>query len=262
MSVDEPGTFAHDPNSQYDPDSFPNGTVNCGPTTVTNSLRFHTGRDYPINETRRLAKTTNGTGTNLAERKKMFERRGVPAEILHLSYAAMKKHLDGTRTFDLPLLMSKIPLSVRRRPFGGTHSVEALSSAVVNGVPGVYVNNPDYHRDRDGEYSRTFIPDVYLRPAYEALGSWICSPSKPRVVATRRAYKKKCRSTASVNLRSGPGTKYSVVRLVPSGYAFTSIQVETAGGSYVAGGKTRRDWLSLNYNGRLVWVARGFVKET
>lgn len=261
MGVNDLGTFAHDPNSQYDPDSAPNGSVNCGPTTVTNALKFQTGRDWPINDTRRLAKKTNGTGTNLAERKIMFGGRGVPAEILHLSYADMKRHLDGTRTFDLPILMSKIPLKIRRRPFAGTHSVEALCNAVVNGVSGVYVNNPDYHRERDFEYSRTFIPDVYLKAAYEALGSWICSPSHPRVVATRVAYKRSLKTTASVNLRSGPGTKYSVVKLVPAGFRLTSIQLEKAGGAYGAAGKTRTDWLSLNYAGRLVWVARAFTKE-
>lgn len=261
MAVNDLGTFAHDPNSQYDPDSFPNGNVNCGPTTVTNSLKFQTGRDWPINETRRLATPVNGTGTNLAQRKIMFGKRGVPAEILHLSYADMKKRLDGTRTFDLPLLMSKIPLSVRRRPFAGSHSVEALCNAVVNGVSGVYVNNPDYHRARDFEYSRTFIPDQYLKAAYEAMGSWICIPASARVVPTRLAYKRSCKTTAGVNLRSGPGTQYSVVKLVPVGLAFTSIQLERAGGAYVAAGKSRRDWLSFNYGGRLVWVARAFTRE-
>lgn len=259
MSIDH-GTFAHVPNSQYDPDSAPNQNVNCGPTTVTNALKFHLGRDFPINETRRLATTANGTGTSASARKTMFDKRGVPAEVTHLSYVDMKRRLDGTRTFDIALLMSKIPLSIRKRPFGGTHSVEGLCAAVVGGVPGVYVNNPDFHVAR-GESSRRFIPDVYLRAAYEALGGWCVIPLKARAVSTRSAYKRRCKATSSVHLRSGPGTNFSSVRMVPSGFPFTSIQLERAGGSYVSAGHARRDWLSFNYNGRLVWVARGFTKE-
>lgn len=254
------GTFAHDPNSQYDSDSAPNQNVNCGPTTVTNFLKFQTGRDWPINDTRRLATTVDGTGTSLAQRKTMSDKRGVPAEILHLSYAGLKSRLDGTRTLDLPLLMSKIPLSIRKRPFSGSHSVEALVAGVVNGVPGVWVNNPDYHRGL--QPSRYFFPDQYLKPAWEALGSWVCRPQAARVVPTRIAYKRTFQTLATVNLRTGPGTQYSSFILVPAGRTYTSIQLEKAGGSYEAYGVTRRDWLSLSFNGHLLWVARGFVRES
>lgn len=252
-------TTQHPPNSQYDADSAPNQPYNCGPTTVTNSVKFMLDRDFGIEATRNLATSRNGNGTSTSERKIMFDKRGVPADVLKLSVGEVKAKLNGKKTFDMALLMSKIPLSVRKRPFPGSHSVEAIAKGIRNGEPGIWVNNPDFHRDR-GEASRYFYPDRYWIPAYLALGGWCVVPEKDKVISTRSAYVRKLRTTASVNARSGPSTKHSVVRLLISGYVFTSIQRETAGGAYVADGKTRRDWVSFNLNGRLVWVALGYTK--
>lgn len=251
---------AHAANSQYDDDSAPNEAWNCGPTTVTNVIRYQKGVDYPINATRRLATSSYHTGTNLSERKVMFEKRGVAASIHHLAYSDMKRRLDGTRTIELPVLMSEIPLSVRGRPFPGSHSVEALCNAVVNGVSGVYINNPDFHEERH-ERSRYFIPDRYLKQAYDALGSFCTIPDHSRVMPSRVRYVRKCRTTATVRLRSGPSTKHSIVHTAPHGFSFTSLQLEKIGGTYLVDGRTHRDWLSLNYQGRVVWVARGYTKE-
>lgn len=252
-------TVAHPANSQYDDDSAPNKNYNCGPTTITNVIIYQNGRDYGIEATRNLATSRNGTGTTLAERKLMLERRGVPATRHNVSFATLKTMLNGTRTYDVALLMSKIPLSIRKRPFAGSHSVEALSNGVVNGVSGIYVYNPDYRRDKDS--ARYFYPDRYFREAYEALGRWSVGPTYQRVVPTRKAYVRSHKTTAGVNLRTGPGTAYKSIKVVAAGFAFRSIQIETKGGKYVANGATRTDWLSLNYDGRLVWVARGFTKE-
>ena len=252
-------TTQHPPNSQYDPDSDPNEAYNCGPTTVTNSVKFMVDKDYGIEATRNLATSRNGSGTTTSERKIMFDRRGVPADVLHLSPSEVKVKLNGKKTFDLALLMSKIPLSIRKRPFPGSHSVEAIAKGTKNGEPGIWVNNPDFHRDR-GEPSRYFYPDRYWIPAYQALGGWCVVPRKDKVFTTRTSYVRKLKTTAGVNARSGPSTKHSIVKVLPAGYAFTSIQRETAGGTYVAGGQTRRDWVSFNLNGRLVWVAQGYTK--
>lgn len=258
MAVDEPGTLAHIPNSQYDADSAPNQNVNCGPTTVTNSLKFHLRKDFAINATRRLATSSNGVGTTISQRKTMFDKRGVPADVHKLSYSAMKARLDGTRTFDIALLMSLIPITIRRRPFPGSHSVEALTAGVVSGVPGIYVNNPDFHADRD-QKSRTFIPDRYLKPAFDALGGYAVIPRKARVMPTRYPYRRSMATTAIVNARSGPGTNFSRVRTLAKGYRFTSTYLETAGGWY--DNRTRRDWVALVVGGKTVWVARKYTRE-
>jgi hypothetical protein len=247
-------------NSQYDADSAPNQNYNCGPTTVTNIVRFHRDRDFRINDTRRLATSRNYTGTTTSERRTMAERRGVPAEVRHLTAAQVKSLLNGRRAIDLALLMGKIPLSIRKRPFAGSHSVLGIERAVKDGVTGIIVYNPDYHRDRD-QPSRYFYPDKYWVPAFTALGGWAVVPENQKVIVTRIAYRRKLRTTAGVNLRSGPGTQYTRRATVPAGFTFTSVQLEKAGGAYKVGATTRRDWLSLSYNGRLVWVARGFCRE-
>lgn len=253
-------TLQHPPNSQYDPDSAPDQNFNCGPTTVTNVSKFYRDRDFGIEETRRLATSSHSRGTTVSERKLMMSRRGVPCSVLHLTPTQVKAKLDGKRSMDLALLMSKIPLAIRKRPFTGSHSVEAIAKGVVNGLPGIWVNNPDFHRDR-GEPSRYFYADRYWIPAYDALGRFCVVPDKDKVITTRRAYVRKLRTTSGLNARSGPGTSYSIVRVLPSGYVFTSRELETAGGSYTANGVRRRDWVSFSLNGRLVWVARGFTKE-
>ena len=253
--------FQPPPNSQYDPDSAPDQNFNCGPTTVTNVVKFHREIDFPIEQTRALATSSHGTGTSTSQRKVMMDRRGVPSSVRHLTPSQVKSLLDGKRTFDLALLMSQIPLSIRRRPFPGSHSVEALAKGIVNGEAGIWVNNPDFNRSR-GEPSRYFYPDRYWIAAFNALGGWAVVPDNDKVISTRIAYKKACTAIASLNLRSGPGTSYTRVATVAAGFKFTSISLERAGGAYPAGqGTTRRDWLSFNYQGRLVWVARAFVKE-
>lgn len=258
--TDANAPLAHPVNSQYDPDSAPNQPYNCGPATVTNVIRCQNGRDYGIEATRNLATSRDGNGTTLAERKVMFERRSVPAEVIHPSYADLKKLLDGSRTCEVALLMSKIPLTYRKTSFGGSHSVELLSNAVKNGVSGVYINDPNHHKSR-GDSGRRFVPDTYMKAAYEAMGRWGTRPTKARVIPSRTSYVRKFRTTAGVNLRTGPGTGYKSVKVVAAGYAFTSRQLETKGGAYTAGGRTRTDWLSFSLNGQLVWVARGYTRE-
>lgn len=253
-------------NSQYDPDSAPNQAYNCGPTTVTNILLFHQDRDYPINETRRLATTTNYRGTTAAERKVMLDRRGTPAEVVRLSAAEVKASLNGRRALDLALLMGKIPLAIRKFSFSGSHSVEAIAVGAarcpIHGTieQGIWINDPNFHRDR-GESPRAFYPDHAWIPAYEALGGWVIRPTKDKVLPTRITYRKTCTTLTRLHARTGPGTNYLSLQVLPLGYRFSSLQLEQAGGSYSADGRTRRDWLSFNLGGREVWVARGYVRE-
>lgn len=252
------------PNSQYDPDSAPNEPYNCGPTTVTNALKFHLDKDFGIEATRNLATARNGTGTNISERKIMFDKRGVPASPQHFSYAEVKKALNGKKAFDIALLMSKIPLAIRRRPFPGAHSVEAIGVGYANcpvhgrSEPGIWVNNPDFHPER-GEKSRYFYPDHAWQPAYSALGGWCVVPNKDKVIATRVPWKHKCKTKAALRARSGPGTTYSTVKTLPKGYVLTTVSLEKNGGAYVYAGMTRRDWASFVLNGRVVWVARAYL---
>lgn len=253
------------PKSQYASDSAPNQSYNCGPTTVVNAVAYHRDTVYGIEDTRNLATSRNYTGTSTSERKVMLDRRGVPSSVRHLSVAEVKGLLNGRRAFDMALLMGRIPFSIRVRPFAGAHSVEGIAKGYatcpVHRVkePGIWVNNPDFHPER-GERARYFYPDHAWIPAYLALGGWCVVPNADK--ATRVAYRKRCRTAGSVNLRSGPSTRHTIVKTVGSGLVFTSIQLERAGGTYsVVARSTRRDWLSFNFNGRLVWVARGYVRE-
>lgn len=252
-------------NSQYDRDSAPNEPYNCGPTTVTNVLLFHQDRDYPINETRRLATTANGRGTRSAERKVMFDKRGTPAEVVSLTPSEVRQTLNGLRTMDMALLMSKIARKVRVRPFRGAHSVAAIgvgrAKCPMHGVVerGLWVDNPDFHASR-GEVSRYFYPDHEWVPAFKALGSWCVRPKRDKVISTRVPFRHDCKLRIARAARSGPGMAYSRVKRLPEGFRFKSIELEKEGGTYQANGRVRTDWVSFNLNGRLVWVKRAYVK--
>jgi hypothetical protein len=255
-------------NSQYDPDSAPNQNVNCGPTTVTNCLRFMQDKDYRIEDTRNLATSRNGIGTNSSQRKVMFDKRGTAASVRYLTADAVRKLLTGTRAFELSLKMSEIPLSIRKRPFSGGHSVEAVAVGIKNGERGIWVHNPDYHRDR-GEPSLYFYPDQHWIRAFYALGGnwlgqkggWAVVPDKPKVIPSRSIYRHTLLVTILCNFRSGPGRQFSIIKTLPIGTQLKTIEIETDGGSYVVKGVTRHDWVSAVINGKPGWIGRGQAKE-
>jgi hypothetical protein len=248
------------PNSQYDADSAPNQNYNCGPTTVTNVLQFMVDRDYPINDTRRLATTANYCGTNMSQRKTMFDKRGVPASVQHYSHAQVKARLNGHCAFDLALMMGEIPLVIRKRPFAGAHSVEAVAQGYAicpqHGVkePGIWVNNPDYNRGH--QPYRYFYPDHAWQPAYDKLGGWCVVPDKDKVIPTRTAFVRKCKVNAACWARTGPGTQYTQIKVMPVGTLFTSTLKETNGGLYAG---NRKDWIGFTLNGRTVWCAAAYI---
>jgi hypothetical protein len=257
--------FEVDANSQYDRDSAPNQPYNCGPASVTNVLKFHRDLDFPINDTRRLATASNGRGTTSAERKVMMDRRGCPSEVIRLSPDQVRSSLNGLRTMEMALRMDLIPLSIRKRPFPGNHSVcvLAVGSAICpvhnKREPGIYVDNPDFHRDRNEE-SRYFYPDHAWVDAYLALGGWCVRPVADKVIPTRVVFRHSCALKEDRYARSGPGMNFTTVKRLDKGFRFSSLRLEKEGGKYIADGALRRDWVSFNLNGRLVWIKRAYVR--
>jgi hypothetical protein len=232
------------PNFQYDADSAPNQAYNCGPTTITNIVKYHRDLDFGINDTRRLAVTTNYRGTNSGERKLMLLRRGVACSIRSLTGSQVKSLLTNRRVIELALKMNYIPRVVRLHGFTGTHSVAALANTYSicpvhqRTEPGIWVFDPNFRRGDEPAKRRIFYPDHYWIPAFVNYGGWAVVPDADKVITTRVAWRKTCTvlPTDGLVVRSGPGTNYSRLGLLARGSKFTSIELEKAGSSYTASG--------------------------
>jgi hypothetical protein len=249
---------------QWDSDSYPNQPYNCGPSSVEKVANFYKNFiHYGIEKTRDLGSSRNKTGTNLTEQKAMLTKRGISCDAKQLDAAAIKKELSsGRKPLILWLKMSYIPTSVKGNTFQNGHAVAALANGVVNGVTGIWVNEPNQKRTSSTYKANRFFADKYWIPASKAMNRWVIVPNSPKVVTTRTTLKKKwIVNTSVLNIRSGPSAAKSKVGTLYSGATFTSNLLETNGGSYTAGGKTRRDWLGLIYAGKQAWVAKAFCKE-
>lgn len=252
---------------QWDKDSAPEWAVNCGPTSAEKIANYFKNLfEYGIEKTRRLGTSRIGTGTNTNEQKKMLDARGIPSSVLQLTPEQVHEKLKtGRRPLILWLVMSYIPNSVKGHTFDGKHAIAALANGVVDGETGIWVNEPDQHRG-DALYKQLrFYADKYWIPGSKAIGRWCIVPDKDKVILTRFAYKKRLRAQAVMNIRTGPSRTSSLIPTNPSlpvGAEIVSNLRETAGGSYLYGGKPRRDWIGYTLkSGRQVWVAAAFLKE-
>lgn len=254
---------------QYDPDSSPNFTVNCGPSSIEKIGNFYKDlATFGIEKTRDLGTNRNGTGTNLTEQKRMLERRGIPSEALQLTPAQIHDKLkSGRRPIVLWLHMKYIPQSVKGSTFDGRHAVTALANGVVNGEKGIWVNEPNQHRERAGYKKSRFYPDKFWVPASSAIDRWAVVPTKDKAIATRQKLEQAwvVVKSGGLNVRSGPSSAKSIVGVLPEGAKFTSNLIERNGGSYRGpDGEITRSWLGYIRSGKQVWVARAFcnmVKE-
>lgn len=249
---------------QWDPDSYPNQAYNCGPSSIEKVANYFKNlTTYGIERTRNLATAANYRGTTAAEQSTMLMKRGIDNDAVHYTVAQINAILKtGRRPVSLALKMSYIPQSVKGNTFNGAHSVTGLAYGVVNGEPGIWVNEPNQRRGSTTYRKNRFFAERYWAPAYKALGSWAIVPTKDKVIPTRRPLVRKWIVTADVlNIRSAPTVNSTVLGSLARGATFTSNLIELAGGSYKVGQVTRREWLGYLRNGRQVWVARWYCKE-
>ena len=253
-----PGTY------QSRPDSAPNKSYNCGPSSITHIARYYKDRNFGINDTRRLGTSSNGRGTTPAERALMLTRRGVQCTDDRNGPQKVIAVVRSGKPVSASFKMSMIPYPYRRYSFTGLH--EMVVVAVGPGIkPEAWIMDPNYGWP-DGKTG--YLPMSIKMPysvwadAFTATGGWSIIPEHSKPNPTRRTYRKRCTTKVGLNVRSGPGTNFSRITTLPKGSRFTSTMLEANGGAYRGpDGRTRKDWLSYTRNGKVVWVARAYVNE-
>jgi hypothetical protein len=242
-AISAPPRFQWESNSQY---SQP---WNCGPTSVTRIACFYRDTWYGVEATRKTIVgmgpyNVNGqqyygapaqTPTNAWQQADMLTKRGVPASVRQIqSLDEMHGLVDsGRRPIVVGIEMSRVDPIVRGHNFTGWHAVVFVGPAYVNGMKGVYVNDPNFAPEgygSDPTRGRRFYSDALLQGAWIANSPRYCVvPDNAKVVApappvfsegiemailtnitipgdTGRLFNVR----AGITLRKGPGATYPV----------------------------------------------------
>ena len=244
---------------QWEENSKPSQAENCGPTCVTQIANFYRDGVYmKIEATRRLVAPPQ-TPTTAWQQAQMLTKRGVPATVREIDSVAQLHGLvdSGRRPVVIGVLMSRVPASVRDHPFLGWHAILVLGRAVVNGVVGFWVTDPNFSPPGgirpDVDKGRKFYPDWVIQEAYINYAprySVVPTNLKPLPAtapstSTRIAYNREMKSIGTPWLRSSPGG--TALRTLRVGELFRTKQLEQNGPTYNdwRDGKLRRDWLIL-----------------
>jgi hypothetical protein len=176
---------------QWEANSAPSQSYNCGPTCVTKIAQFYRDTWYGIQATRRLAVSQDYRGTSANEQATMLSKRGVAATVYRITSLAQLKSLlgSGRRPVLIGFLMSTIPAVYRDHPFLGWHAVTLLANAIAGGTSGIWVNDPNFsppggiRPDPDG--GRKFYPDWVIANSINATsGVYAVVPNAAKTIAS------------------------------------------------------------------------------
>lgn len=170
---------------QWEANSAPNQAANCGPTAVSFQADFYRDATFGIEATRDLVPNEDDQGTNQTQQATMLNRRGVPAAVGQPSGAELTALVaSGRRPVTIGMLMSSVPATIRGHPFTGIHAVVARQNAVVNGVPGKLIMDPNfgYGHTVDPTNGARFYPDTVVEAARIGAGRHAIIPSAPKEV--------------------------------------------------------------------------------
>jgi hypothetical protein len=197
--------IAAPPRFQWETSSQYSQAHNCGPTSVTRIACFYRDTYLGIEATRKTIAGMGpynvnglsyygappGTATNAWQQKDMLEKRGVPASVRQIdSLAEMHGLVDsGRRPILVGIEMSRVDSQVRGHNFGGWHAVVIVGPAFVNGLRGVYINDPNFNVPgswgADPTKGRRFYSDAILQGAWISNSPRYCVvPDQPKVIAS------------------------------------------------------------------------------
>lgn len=162
------------PRRQWEPSSAPNKPVNCGPTSASFVADFYRDATFGIEETRDLVHPANGDGTSGGEQALMLTRRGVSATVQQPTAVQLTALVaNGDRPVIIGMLMSVVPAAIRGHSFPGVHAVVVRQNAVVNGVPGKLIMDPNfgYGQTVDTTNGARFYPDSVVEAARSGAGA-------------------------------------------------------------------------------------------
>lgn len=200
---------------QWETNSAPSQSENCGPTCITQIAGFYKDRSYGIESTRRLIAAPQ-TPTHAWQQRDMLIARGVPATVRVIeSLAELHGLVDtGRRPVLIGLLDSRVPDGVRGHPFEGWHAVTVLGRAVVNGQNGFWITDPNFSPPGgirpDPAHGSRFYSDGIIQWAYIANSpryAVVPNSLKALPTATPQQYVRFNADVDGVRIRRGPDAR-------------------------------------------------------
>lgn len=155
---------------QWEENSAPSKSTNCGPACVTKIAQFYKDTWYGIEATRRLVADPE-VPTTAAQQREMLIKRGVPASVRSVSTLKELHGLVdvGRRPSIIGVQMSRVPPNFRDHPFLGMHALCVLAGGTRDGVRGFWINDPNFSPPGgirpDPDNGRKWYPDWVLQAA-------------------------------------------------------------------------------------------------
>lgn len=192
--------------TQWEASSVASQSYNCGPTSVAKVAQFYTDRWSGIEAGRKLiagmgpynlgGRWVYGappyTPTSAAQQRDILIARGVPCDVRRLDSRAQMKELvaGGRRPIIIGVYMARVPAHVRDHSFLEWHAMVVMDTAVVNGVPGFWVMDPNFsppggHRP-DPDRGKKFYSESVMEYAYfDNLPRWAIVPTRAKAIAAQ-----------------------------------------------------------------------------
>lgn len=198
---------------QWESNSAPSQSWNCGPTCITQMVQFYRDTWYGIEATRLLV-TRSYTPTNSWQQRDMAIRRGVPATVRWIDTLAELHGLvdSGRRPTLIGIEMIRVPSAVRGHPFTGWHALLVLGRAYVNGVDGFWVTDPNFSPPGgirpDPQKGTRFYSDAVMQYAFIGGSSrYAVVPDSLKAITSITQYVKFNSGVNGVNLRTAPDAR-------------------------------------------------------
>ncbi len=167
--------------TQWESSSQYSQSWNCGPTCASFITDFYKNTHSAIEYKRKLLAgmgpyNVTGVGTIYGcppqtpttgwQQADMLDRSGVPSTVRGLDSVAQLHGLvdSGRRPIILGIFMARVPLVNRGHSFTGWHAVVVISGAVVNGMRGFWLNDPNFPAGSTA--ARRFYSDSLMQSAW------------------------------------------------------------------------------------------------
>jgi hypothetical protein len=261
---------------QWDADSGAYKSDNCRCTCEAQIAGFYLDSHIsPATMRVRMVGNVAG-GTNVDQGAAALNGYGIPAFGGWKSPNAVRALLDAGIPVDIGVIYGQIPKGYKQDlGFFGYHSVLACARASVNGVPGIWVRDPD----RWDHLDKAFWPDSVWVPAFvspssdkqsgcvvhpkvaKKIPAVVVAPPTPPADPSPYVHTVETVTPGDVlRGRAQPNATATVLNALPDKTRIKTTRLMTHGGAYTVAGRVREDWLCYVADGRNVWVARAYTK--
>jgi hypothetical protein len=174
---------------QWEDNSAPSKSSNCGPACVTKIAQFYKDTWFGIEATRRLAAAPE-VPTSAAQQCTMLIKRGVPASVRSVpSLSELHGLVDlGRRPSIIGVVMKRVPPNISDHSFPDMHALCVMSGGTRDGVRGFWINDPNFSPPGgirpDPDKGRKWYPDWVLQTAMD-FPIKVLMPNEPKGIMER-----------------------------------------------------------------------------